>query len=352
VELNHILEKAMEENASDVHICVGIPPVFRINGELIHLKEKPMMPQDCIILAKQCLTQKNYESFLDVGEADVAYSLPGICRFRVNVFKQRGSCAIAFRVIPNKIPEFRTLALPNMLLDFSEKRRGLILVTGPTGSGKSTTLSSLIEQINITRKEHIITIEDPIEYTYSHKKSIINQREIGMDTQNFASALRSALREDPDVILLGEMRDQETISTALTAAETGHLVLSTLHTVGASKTIDRIIDVFHPYQQAQIRSQLSTVLIGIVSQQLMKTKEGNGRIVATEVMAMTPAISNLIREGKTPQINTCIHTGSEHGMHSMDSCLVELYRREIVDFQTAASYAVDYDNFRKLLSVG
>lgn len=351
MELNYLLERALEENASDIHICVALPPVFRINGELFQINEKPLMPQDCIILAKQCLTQKSYETFLEVGEVDVAYSLPGICRFRVNVFKQRGSCAIAFRVIPNKIPKIDTLGLPEAIIEMVSKRRGLILVTGPTGSGKSTTLASLIDYVNSERKEHVITIEDPIEYTYSHKKSIINQREIGTDSMSFTNSLRAALREDPDVILVGEMRDQETITTALTAAETGHLVLSTLHTVGSAKTIDRVIDVFPPHQQSQVRSQLSTILVGIISQQLLKKKDGSGRIVATEVMAMTPAIANLIREGKTPQINTCIHTGSEFGMHSMDSSLADLYKKDIIDFQSAISYAVDADNFRKLLSI-
>lgn len=351
MELNHLLEKAIEEKASDIHICVGLPPVFRINGDLKPINENILMPQDCIILAKQCLTQKSYETFLELGEVDVAYALPGISRFRVNVFKQRGSCAIALRVIPSIIPDFQTLGLPEIMLDFASKRRGLILVTGPTGSGKSTSLASLIQQVNLTRSEHIITIEDPIEYTYAHKKSVIQQREMGMDSISFSSALRASLREDPDVILVGEMRDQETISTALTAAETGHLVLSTLHTVGSAKTIDRIIDVFHPHQQPQVRSQLSTVLVGIVSQQLLRKKDGSGRIVATEVMSLTPAIANLIREGKTPQINTCIHTGTEFGMHSMDANLAELYKNDIIDFNTAASYAVDFENFRKILSV-
>lgn len=351
MELNQLLERAIEEKASDIHLCVGIPPVFRINGTLTPVKDNKLKPQDLIVLAKQCLTQKSYETFLEEGEVDVAYALPGVCRFRVNVFKQRGTCAIAFRVIPSKIPEFETLGLPEIVLEMASKRRGLILVTGPTGSGKSTTLASVIQHINETRKEHIITIEDPIEYTYSHKQSIIQQREMGMDTMSFAAALRASLREDPDVILVGEMRDQETIATALSAAETGHLVLSTLHTVGSAKTIDRIIDVFHPHQQAQVRSQLSTVLVGIISQQLMRNKDGDGRVVATEVMTMTPAISNLIREQKTPQINTCIHTGTEYGMHSMDANLVELYRAGMIDITTAASYAVDFESFRKMLSV-
>jgi twitching motility protein PilT len=351
MELNKLLEKALEKKASDIHISVGLPPVFRINGELVRLDEKRILPQDSIILAKQCLTQKNYETFLEAGEVDVAYALPGICRFRVNVFKQRGSCAIAFRVIPTKIPTMEELSLPEILKTLANKRRGLILVTGPTGSGKSTTLASFIDYVNETRKEHIITIEDPIEYTHMHKKSIVVQREIGTDSMSFPNSLRAALREDPDVILLGEMRDQETIATALTAAETGHLVLSTLHTVGSAKTIDRIIDVFPPHQQPQVRNQLSTVVVSILSQQLMLKNDESGRAVATEVMMMTPAIANLIREGKTSQINTCIHTGGEFGMYSMDSSLADLYRNGVIDFQTASSYAVDFENFRKILTV-
>jgi twitching motility protein PilT len=351
MELNHLLERALEQKASDIHISVGIPPAFRVNGELVLLNEKKILPQDAIILAKQCLTQKNYETFLEMGEVDVAYALPGICRFRVNVFKQRGSCAIAFRVIPTIIPSMEDLKLPSILKELANKRRGLILVTGPTGSGKSTTLASFVDYVNKNRKEHIITIEDPIEYTHSHNQSIVVQREIGTDSLSFPNSLRAALREDPDVILLGEMRDQETIATALTAAETGHLVLSTLHTVGSAKTIDRIIDVFPPHQQPQIRNQLSTVVVAILSQQLLLNKEETGRVVATEVMIMTPAIANLIREGKTAQINTCIHTGGEFGMYSMDSSLVELYRNGEIDFNTASGYAIDYENFRKILAV-
>jgi twitching motility protein PilT len=349
MDLNFILERAVEENASDIHICVSLPPIYRINGELVSSNEKPMTAQDCIILAKQCMTQKSYEYFLEIGEVDVAYTLPGVCRFRVNIFKQRGSCGIAFRVIPSIIPDIQTLGLPDVLIDMVEKRRGLILITGPTGSGKSTTLAALIEHINTERSEHIITIEDPIEYVYAHKRSIINQREIGSDSLSFSNSLRAALREDPDVILVGEMRDQETISTALTAAETGHLVLSSLHTVGSAKTIDRIIDVFPPHQQSQIRNQLSTILVGIISQQLVRRSNGIGRVVATEVMVMNSAIGNLIREGKTPQINTFIHTGNEFGMHSMDSNLAKLYKTNEIDFQTAVSYSIDAENFRKLL---
>lgn len=351
MELNYLLEKAIEKKASDVHISVGIPPVFRVNGELVYWSDKKVLPQDSIVLAKQCLTQKNYEHFLDVGEVDVAYALPGVCRFRVNVFKQRGSCAIAIRVISSEIPQLDALGLPDVVKTLTEKKRGLILVTGPTGSGKSTTLSSIIDHINIHRKEHIITIEDPIEYMHSHKQSIVVQREVGSDTLAFPNALRASLREDPDVILVGEMRDQETIATALSAAETGHLVMSTLHTIGAAKTIDRVIDVFPPHQQSQVRNQLSTVLTAVISQQLIKHKDESRRVLATEVMVMTPAIANLIREGKIAQINSSIQTGSEYGMHSMDANLAELFRAGKIEFEAASSYAINREMFRKILMV-
>jgi twitching motility protein PilT len=307
------------------------------------------MPQDCIILAKQCLTQKNYEIFLKTGEIDVSFAIPGISRFRVNVFKQRGTCAIVFRRISNTIPDIKDIGVPMIVSELVNKKRGLIIVTGPTGSGKTTTLASLINKINVERGEHIVTIEDPIEYTYPHKKSLINQREVGVDTMSFSNALRGALREDPDIILVGEMRDQETMATVLAAAETGHLVLSTLHTLGAAKTIDRIIDTFNPYQQNQVRSQLSTVLVSIISQQLILKKDLSERVLATELLINTPAIANLIRESKTAQISTCIHTGGEFGMYTMDHCLVGLYKDEVIDLNTVFSHCVDYENTKKIL---
>jgi twitching motility protein PilT len=350
MNLNDLLTKTVEYGASDLHICAGVPPIVRVYGELINLNEPILTPHDCVELAKQCLSSRMYERFLEIGEVDSSYSLAGASRFRVNVFKQRGTCAIAFRTIPAEIPVIEDLGLPGLVYDLSLKQRGLILITGPTGHGKSTTLAAMINYINSKRKCHIVTIEDPIEFLHKHNKSIINQREIGSDTKCYANALRAVLREDPDVILIGEMRDQETIATALTAAETGHLVLSTLHTIGSAKTIDRIIDVFPPHQQAQVRTQLSTVLMGIISQQLLKRTDNKGRVLATETMVWTPAIANLIRESRTHQINTCIQTGSQFGMYTMDSCLADLYKQELIDYETACQYSVDMDNLRKLLS--
>ena len=351
MELNDLLTKTIEAGASDLHICAGVPPVIRVNGELIYLNEPVLTPHDCIHLAKQCLNNRLYETFLETGEVDAYYSVPGIARFRINVFKQRATCAMALRAIPTDVPVIEELGLPGLVYDLSLKQRGLILITGPTGHGKSTTLAAMINHINSKKKCHIVTIEDPIEFLHRHNKSVINQREIGSDTLSYSNALRAVLREDPDVILIGEMRDQETISTALTAAETGHLVLSTLHTVGAAKTIDRIIDVFPPHQQGQVRSQLSTVLEGIISQQLLPKIDGKGRVLATETMVWTPAIANLIRESRTPQIDTCIQTGSQFGMYTMDSCLADLYKQELIDYETACQYSIDLDNLRKIISM-
>ncbi len=350
MNLNDLLEKTVEYGASDLHICAGVPPVVRVYGELINLNEPVLTPHDCVELAKQCLSSRMYERFLEVGEVDSSYSLAGTSRFRVNVFKQRGTCAIAFRTIPAEIPVIEDLGLPGLVYDLSLKQRGLILITGPTGHGKSTTLAAMIKYINSKRRCHIVTIEDPIEFLHKHNKSIINQREIGSDSLNYTSALRAALRQDPDVILIGEMRDLESISIALTAAETGHLVLSTLHTIGAAKTIDRIIDVFPPYQQPQIRTQLSLVLQGVVSQQLIPTLDGNARVVAVEVMIATPAIRNMIRENKTHQIINAILTGAKSGMKTMDNSLLELYRYGKISFDELMTYAVDLDYIKKIVS--
>lgn len=350
MDLNDLLTKTVNNGASDLHICAGVPPIIRIHGELMPLNEPILTPNDCVNLAKQCLSNRLYETFLETGEVDASYSLTGVSRFRINVFKQRGTCAIAFRPIPNEIPKIEDLGLPGLVYDLALKQRGIVLVTGPTGHGKSTTLAAMINYINSKRKCHIVTIEDPIEFLHKHNKSVINQREIGADTKSYHNALRAVLREDPDVILIGEMRDQETIATALTAAETGHLVLSTLHTIGSAKTIDRIIDVFPPHQQSQVRTQLSTVLMGIISQQLIGKVDGKGRVLATETMVWTPAISNLIRESRTHQINTCIQTGSQFGMYTMDSCLAELYKQELIDYESACQYSIDLDNLRKLIS--
>ncbi len=349
MNLIEILQQAIERKASDVHITTGIPIVYRIYGELEYRDEYVLTKDDCEDLAKQCLNEKDFDRFNSTGELDTSYSVSGMARFRVNLFKQRDSIATAYRTIPFQTPKLEELGLPEICPQLATKPRGLVLVTGPTGSGKSTTLASMIDFVNSNTKNHIITIEDPIEYIHRHKKSVVNQREVGRDTESYSKALRSALREDPDVILIGEMRDLETISTALTAAETGHLVFSTLHTVGAAKTIDRIIDVFPPYQQPQVRNQLSTILQGIISQQLIKKADGSGRVVATEVLTATPAVSNLIRESKIPQINSCIYNGAQYGMHSMDTSLSKLFKQGKINYEAACSYAVDPENLRKLL---
>ena len=285
--------------------------------------------------------------FKEKGEVDLSYSRRSLGRFRVNIYRQRGSVAIALRILNSKIPSFASLNLPSVIKDFTLYQKGLLLVTGPTGSGKSTTLASFIDMINEQRSCHILTLEDPIEYLHQHKNSMVNQREIGQDSTSFAAALRAALRQDPDVILVGEMRDLETISIAITAAETGHLVLATLHTVDAVQTIDRVIDVFPPHQQQQVRIQLANTLIGVIAQRLLKRKDGSGRVPAVEILVSNPAVRNLIREGKIHQIYSVIQTGRRQGMQLMDSHLEELYRQGIIDRQTALENATDPETLAK-----
>lgn len=338
-----LVNDAISRNASDIHITVGIPPTIRVNGELQSIGEKALMPPDTENLVMQALDDKQKERLQEKGELDLSFSAKGIGRLRINAFKQRSSYSMAIRIVNLTIPSMDDLGLPPIVKQLSEKRRGLILVTGPTGSGKSTTLASMIDQINHERSGHILTLEDPIEYLHKHNKSIVNQREIGLDSDNFSNALRASLRQDPDVILVGEMRDLETISIAITAAETGHLVLSTLHTLGAAKTIDRVIDVFPPHQQQQVRTQLSSVLQGIVSQQLLPTKDNKGRVAAFEIMVGTPAIRSLIREGKTHQIQTMLQTGTKYGMETMDMFLLKLFKQGKISSESLLSYAVDKD---------
>ena len=314
--LEDLLREALERNASDIHVTAGLPPMLRVYGKLIRYGSESLTPDDTSNLLKQILTQDQYEKYMSQGEYDLSWAKPGVSRFRVNVFRQRGSDAIVIRVIAFSVPTLEELGMPPIIKDLAGKTRGLILVTGPTGSGKSTTLAAMINEINSIREAHVLTLEDPIEYLHKHRKSIVNQREIGHDTQSYANALRSAMREDPDVILIGEMRDLETIGIAVTAAETGHLVLSTLHTVGAAKTIDRIVDVFPPHQQKQIMVQLSAVLEGVISQQLIERFDEEGRACAMEIMVGTSAVRNLIREGKTHQIDSSIQTGNKFGMRS------------------------------------
>lgn len=346
--LKELLEKTIELNASDLHLTTGIPPVIRLNGKLIVIGEENLNEDTMAKFAKEILGDK-FDEYNEIGEADISYALADKCRFRVNVFKQSNKDAIALRVLSLKIPSLDELNHPNILKELIKKQRGLILVTGPTGSGKSTTLAAMINEINKTRSAHIITLEDPIEYVHNHQKCIINQREIGKDTKSYGNALRAVLREDPDVILVGEMRDLETISIAITAAETGHLVLSTLHTIGAAKTIDRIIDVFPPYQQQQIKIQLASVLQGIISQQLVPSIDGTKRFAALETMVITPAIQNQIREGKTYQIESAIQTGSKYGMKTMDMSLGELVRNGDISKETAILYSVDKEILEKMI---
>ena len=351
MDIIDLLTRTIEANASDLHITVATPPIMRVNGELVPMDCPKLMPDDTDRIIKQMMTPEQLERFREKGELDFSYSNPGLGRFRVNAYRQRGSSSLALRVVTLKIPTLEDLKLPPVITELSKKQRGLILVTGPTGSGKSTTLAAMINYMNTYRSEHILTLEDPIEYLHKHNKSIVNQREVGNDTHSFANALRSALRQDPDVILVGEMRDLETISIAITAAETGHLVLSTLHTIGAAKTIDRIIDVFPPHQQQQVKVQLSSVLEGVVSQQLLPKADGSGRVAAHEVMVTTPAIRNLIREGKTHQMQTVIQTGAKLGMQTMDASLMNLYQSRIISRETLEKYAVDFDMVSRQLGI-
>ncbi|MGN0328222.1 MAG: type IV pilus twitching motility protein PilT [Lachnospira sp.] len=347
VTIEQLLEIAKERGASDVHITVGLPPKVRIDGELTNLDYPRLSPDDSEKIVLNIMNERQANIFREYGEVDFSFSIPQVGRFRVNVFRQRGSVACAMRIVDTEIPKAEKLGVPQSVIDLYKKKRGLVLVTGPTGSGKSTTLASLIDRINDERNAHVITLEDPIEYLHSHRKAMINQREIGLDTNSYAGALRAALREDPDVILVGEMRDLETISTAITAAETGHLVFSTLHTIGAAATIDRIIDVFPPHQQQQIRIQLAMVLEAVVSQQLIPMENKKGRVAAFEVMQGTVAIKNLIREGKTYQIESILQTNKKNGMGTMDDALIDLYDRGIISAQNAINYAQDVSFVQK-----
>ncbi|KAJ52830.1 twitching motility protein PilT [Clostridium tetanomorphum] len=350
IELNTLLETTIKEKASDLHLTVGISPTIRVNGQLTNISSEKLTPIDTEKYARKILGDL-YEEYCSKGEMDTSFSVSGLGRFRVNIFKQRGSDAVAIRVVGLKVPTLSDLNFPPIIKELTSKQRGLVIVTGPTGSGKSTTLAAMINEINANRAAHIVTLEDPIEYLHKHNKSIINQREIGKDTKSYANALKSVLREDPDVILVGEMRDLETISVAITAAETGHLVFSTLHTIGAAKTVDRIIDVFPPYQQQQIKVQLAAVLKGVISQQLIPKIDGNGRVAALEVMVSTPAIQNMIREGKTHQIESSIQTGAKHGMKTMDMCLAELYKKELISYEDAMTYSVDKEMLTRIISL-
>lgn len=344
-----LVNLATSMKASDVHITVGIPPVLRVNGKLLKLEADILKPIDTKRLVYETLNEIQIKELEEKGEIDTSFSSPGIGRYRVNAYKQRGSYGMALRIIPLEIPSMESLGLPPVVRDLARLPRGLILVTGPTGSGKSTTLAAIVDLINQERNCHILTLEDPIEYLHKHNKSIVNQREIGTDSNSFANGLRAALRQDPDVILVGEMRDLETISIALTAAETGHLVLSTLHTIGSAKTIDRIIDVFPPHQQQQVRVQFASVIQAIISQQLLPKADNAGRVAAFEVMIATTAIRNLIREDKIHQIDTAIQTGGKYKMQTMDSSILDLYRRGLITKETALMQAVNQENIKKYI---
>lgn len=342
--IEDILQDAKDAGASDVHLTVGIPPKMRVNGDLITMNYSKMMPDDTLDVLISIMTEGQREKFEERGEFDFSFSIPHLGRYRVNAYKQRGSVAMAFRLVGTQIPSPESLGVPESVVELYQRKRGLILVTGPTGSGKSTTLAAIIDKVNNNRDAHVITLEDPIEYLHQHKMAMVNQREMGLDSNSYANALRAALREDPDVILVGEMRDFETISVAITAAETGHLVLSTLHTIGAASTVDRIIDVFPPHQQQQIRVQLANVLEAVISQQLLPTADGKSRVAAFEVMHANHAVRNLIREGKSHQLASVMQTNRKLGMITMDEAISKLYFSGRIDREIAIQFAQDPDN--------
>jgi twitching motility protein PilT len=350
LDFAEVLLAVVDRRASDLHITAGVPPMVRMRGRLTPLEGyAPLTPTDTREIIYSILTNTQRQRLETNWQLDFAYQIPGTARFRVNAYFQRASMGAAFRLIPFEVVPLANLALPPAVADFARKPRGLVLVTGPTGSGKSTTLASLIDVINEEREEHIMTIEDPIEFLHRHKRCVVNQREIGSDATSFSAALTAALRQDPDVILVGEMRDLETIGTAITAAETGHLVFATLHTQDTAQTIDRIIDVFPSAQQGQIRAQLSVALQGIMTQMLLPTVDGAGRCVAAEVLLPTPAVRNLIREAKSHQIYSVLQTGGAHGMQTMDSSLAQLFRAGQITRALAESRTHSIEEFRRLV---
>ena len=350
IHINDLLSLVIQWHGSDLHLTSGSPPVVRVNGDLRPIPDLPVLNGSQIRqMVYSILTQKQREKFENELELDTSYALPGKGRFRVNVFLQRDSVGCVMRAIPYDVIDFDALGVPPSVKSWAYLPRGLVLITGPTGSGKSTTLASLIDIVNRERSVHIMTVEDPIEFLHEHKRSLINQREVGEDTHSFASALKHVLRQDPDVILVGEMRDLETISTALTAAETGHLVFATLHTQDAPQSIDRVIDVFPAHQQQQVRVQLASALQGICVQQLVPTRDGQSRAIACEVMIATPAVRNLIREGKTHQLHSMLQAGGRYGMVQMDSSLVQLVRNGRISQDMALERCGNEEDFRRLL---
>jgi twitching motility protein PilT len=339
-----ILTAAAAKHASDIHISAYAPVTFRVDGQLVS-EGALLTPELTVELAKGVMTPEQWNAYVDKGELDFAYRIDGISRFRINIYRQRNFTSLAVRVIPNEVPTITELQLPNTLLALSAYSHGLVLVTGPTGSGKSSTLAALIDHINKSSRRHIITLEDPIEYHHQHNLSIINQREIGVDSNNFLTALRAALRQDPDVILVGEMRDLETMGTAMTAAETGHLVLATMHTRDAVQTVNRVIDVFPASQQAQIRVQLASVLRGIVAQRLLPARDGRGRMPAVEILLNVPAVSNLIRSNKVYQIRSILQTGRSQGMQTMEMHVQELIAQGKLDIDALPQQGLDTDGW-------
>jgi twitching motility protein PilT len=351
IDFADIVLAALQQDASDIHITAGAPPSLRIRGRLNALPDAPKLgPQDTREIVYSILSDSQRQQFESAHQVDFSWSIPRVARMRVNAYLQRGAVSAAFRITPSDISSLENLGMPESVRAMSALPRGIVLVTGPTGSGKTTTLAALIDEINRTRDDHILTIEDPIEVLHQHKRCLVNQRELGADAPGFAEALRAALRQDPDVILVGEMRDLETISTALTAAETGHLVFATLHTQDAPQTVDRVIDVFPPHQQQHVRVMLSAALQGVVAQQLLPTADGRGRVAAVEVLLPTPAVRNLIREGKTHQLYSAIQTGGDHGMQTMDAALVDLVQRGRITVEVARRRAGVLAEFERLLA--
>lgn len=354
--IEDLMEQLIEMGGSDMHLSAGLPPYFRISGKLTPIGEEIMSADQCQRLIFSMLNNTQRKTLEQTWELDCSYGVKGLARFRVNVYKERGSYAACLRALSSKIPNFEKLGLPDVVREMTDKPRGLILVTGPTGSGKTTTLAAMIDLINRTKAEHILTVEDPIEFVYEPIKSLVHQRQLNEDTKSFANALKAALREDPDIVLVGEMRDLETISLAISAAETGHLVFGTLHTSSAAQTVDRIIDVFPHERQTQVRVQLSNSLVAVFSQTLVSKKNPKpgeyGRVMAQEILIVTPAISNLIREGKTAQIYSAIQTGGKLGMQTLEKVLADLYKAGTISFEAAMSKTSKPDEIQRLIGPG
>ena len=353
VTMQELLQLLIDKGASDLHLTTGTPPQIRLHGGLVPLTEfEPLTPADTQRLAYSVLNEAQKQKFEEENELDLSFGIQGLSRFRANVYRQRGAVAAAIRTIPFKIRSFEELGLPEVVKSLAERPKGLVLVTGPTGSGKSTTLAAMIDKINMERADHIVTIEDPIEFVHTHKRCVVNQREVFSDTHSFKNALKSILRQDPDIVLIGEMRDLETIQAALTVAETGHLTFGTLHTNSCAQTINRVIDVFPPHQQPQIRAQLSLVLEGVLSQQLIPRADGRGRVLALEIMVTTPAIRNLIREEKIHQIYSALQAGQKYGMKTMNLSLFELCQRGLIAREEAMSRSTLPDELQQMFAGG